>query len=58
MEKKIEVHFYRPESFYGHIDVPDGWDEMDYDEQREILDLFFQENQGIRAIEVDEFDCV
>lgn len=56
MERVVHVHFLRPESFYGKIDLPEPWNEVDEDEQREWLDLFFQYNQGIRAVEVDEFE--
>jgi len=57
MERKFFVNFYRPETFGGVIDVDDNWDDMSEDQQREWLDLYFQENQGIRAVEVDEFDA-
>lgn len=56
MERVVHVHFLRPESFYAKIDLPESWDAMNYDEQLEWLDLFFQYNQGIRAVEVDEFE--
>lgn len=55
MERRFNIWFYRPDSFNGTIDVPDEWDDMEEDDQREWLDLFFQANQGIRAVEVDEF---
>lgn len=54
MELKFEVHFYRPESFYGVIDVPDHWDELDYDMQREWLEDWMQVNRAT-IMEVDEF---
>lgn len=56
MERKFEVHFYRPESFYGVIEVPDYWDELDYYMQREWLEEWIQENRAM-VVEVDEFDA-
>lgn len=54
MEKHMEVHFYRPEPFFGVIDLPYDWEELDYDVQREWLEEWMQENRAM-VIEVDEF---
>lgn len=57
MERQVQVHFERPESFYGKIDLPETWESMELDEQMEWLDLYFQHNPGIRSVIVEEFDA-
>lgn len=54
MEKHMEVHFYRPEPFFGVIDLPYDWEELDYDVKREWLEEWMQENRAM-VIEVDEY---
>lgn len=57
MERPVHVHFLRPDSFYGKIDLPENWGSMDEDERVDWLSTYFQANQGIRAVEVEEYDA-
>jgi hypothetical protein len=54
-ETCMEVHFVRPESFYGRISLPSNWVNMNEDERVEWLQLYFDYNPSIRSVEVEEY---
>lgn len=56
MRRTFRIFFERPEPIIDwEIDVPEDWDERDWDEQREWLnDRVSLSN--LRYVEVEEFD--
>ncbi len=56
MKRQFDIHFERPEPvFRKEIDVPEHWDELDYDAQRAFLEAFVEES-GIRPVYIEDIE--
>lgn len=53
--EKLVIYFDQPESWRGVVDVPSGFDQMDYDTQNDIIQAFVEEFQ-LRRPTVDYWD--
>lgn len=55
MKIKAFVRFNRPECFHGSIEVPDDFQDWEWDAQMEWVEVYMMES-GRAELSIDEFD--
>lgn len=56
MKRKFDIHFERPEPvFRKEFDVPDHWDDLDYDAKRAFLEEVVDDLE-LREIYIEDIE--